>query len=66
MFTTGISSKVDETQKSIDEVKDAAIAYGGISLGLQVVATSAAVVLAYVAWQNYSKRKPMFNPKGKR
>ncbi len=63
---SSVGGGVDRTTADITEAKDAAIAYGSTTLVLQLIATGAACVIAYVAWQNYNKgRKTLLNGKGK-
>ena len=65
MFTTGAASVaggLDTTQQDIDDVKKAAITYVGVTVGLQVLATASAVVIAIIAVKNYNRqRKTLFN-----
>lgn len=43
-------------QQELATAETAAIAYGSTQIFLQLVATGATVLMAYIAWQNYKRR----------
>ena len=54
---TDVNKVLPEIQQDINVAKDVAIGYASTQIVLQMISTGAMCLMAYIAWQEYKKKR---------